>query len=189
MDATSWPSDPSRFADVVVDLVTRSVSHTVRHHRENQLHPPGRGAQPQHKLAAEGTPQTEQASWRDYAQRLHGHQGHPSQAPKVPLPADRLRTSASRALAASAFGSRGAVPAQQAQGPPSVSGSVNGSASSTGIASFAGASIGPMAGMIPRAAPQSLRPPPPPPPVPSDSSSSDDPPPPPPPRPAVGTAL
>jgi hypothetical protein len=103
MDGTSWASHPSRFVDTMVDLVTRSVSHTVRHHRENQLRPPGRGAQGDDKLDGTDPPRMEMAGWRDYAQRLHSHQGHPAQAPKVPLPVDRLRT---RALAVSALGNK-----------------------------------------------------------------------------------
>ena len=160
MDATSWASDPSRFVDTIVDLVTRSVSHTVRHHRENQLRPPGRGGQGGDKPDGTDPPRTETAGWRDYAQRLHSHQGHPAQAPKVPLPVDRLR---SRALAASAFGNKMRPPGVPQTGPA--------------------ASV--PAELIGRVAPMSQRPPPPPPP----SDGSNDGAPAPPPRPVPQTAL
>jgi hypothetical protein len=113
MDATSWPSDPSRFVSIVADLVRRSVSHTVRHHRENQLRTPGSGAQRDERL---GAPRTEPAmvGWREYAQRLHSHQGGLANTPRAPLPADRLRN---RALAASApSGSRLRPPVAQRPG-------------------------------------------------------------------------
>eukprot|EP01043_Picozoa_sp_COSAG02_P054774 COSAG02_NODE_6256_length_3698_cov_6.245902_3_plen_346_part_00 len=160
MDATSWASDPSRFVDTIVDLVTRSVSHTVRHHRENQVRPPGRGGQGGDKPDGTDPPRTETAGWRDYAQRLHSHQGHPAQAPKVPLPVDRLR---SRALAASAFGNKMRPPGVPQTGPA--------------------ASV--PAELIGRVAPMSQRPPPPPPP----SDGGNDGAPAPPPRPVPQTAL
>ena len=108
MDANGWPGDRGRFVDVIVDLVTRSVSHTVRHHRENELHPPAAV----HAAAAAPEPQAEKG-WRDYAEKLHNHQGHPSAAPKVPAHlATNLRTATSRALNASAaFGGRAPAPA------------------------------------------------------------------------------